>query len=67
MQIHFLFRQKHAGLSILELHDNVGDELNQALAALEEHNEELAGVLGHINFLAQVNQKRKVKDARWLI
>jgi type I restriction enzyme M protein len=50
--------------SILQLKDNVGDELNQALAALEEHNEELAGVLGHINFLAQVNQKRKVKDAQ---
>lgn len=50
--------------SILDLKDNVGDELNQALAALEEHNEELAGVLGHINFLAQVNQKRKVKDAQ---
>jgi len=26
--------------NILLLHDNVGDELNQALAALEEHNEE---------------------------
>jgi len=48
--------------NILELHDNVGDELNKALAALEEHNEELSGVLGHINFLAQISNKRKVKD-----
>jgi type I restriction enzyme M protein len=48
--------------NILQLHDNVGDELNKALAALEEANEELAGVLGHINFLAQISNKRKVKD-----
>lgn len=48
--------------NILQLHDNVGDELNKALAALEEHNEELSGVLGHINFLAQINNRRKVKD-----
>lgn len=48
--------------SILQLHDNVGDELNKALAALEEANEELSDVLGHINFLAQIGNKRKVKD-----
>jgi type I restriction enzyme M protein len=48
--------------NILQLKDNVGDELNKALAALEEHNEELSGVLGHINFLAQISNKRKVKD-----
>ena len=47
---------------ILPLHDNVGDELNKALAALEEANPELLGVLGHINFLAQINNRRKVKD-----
>jgi type I restriction enzyme M protein len=58
----FFVPAKARWAKIIELHDNVGDELNQALAALEEHNEELAGVLGHINFLAQVNQKRKVKD-----
>ena len=50
--------------SILQLHDNAGDDLNKALASLEESNEELAGVLGHINFLAQINNKRKVKDAQ---
>jgi type I restriction enzyme M protein len=60
----FFVPLKARWVSILQLKDNVGDELNQALAALEEHNEELAGVLGHINFLAQVNQKRKVKDAQ---
>lgn len=60
----FFVPAKARWANILQLHDNVGDELNQALAALEEHNEELAGVLGHINFLAQVNQKRKVKDAQ---
>ena len=49
---------------ILVLHDNVGDELNKALAALEGHNEELAGVLAHIDFLAQISNKRKVKDAQ---
>jgi type I restriction enzyme M protein len=60
----FFVPEKARWANILQLKDNVGDELNQALAALEEHNEELAGVLGHINFLAQVNQKRKVKDAQ---
>lgn len=48
--------------NILVLHDNVGDELNKALGALEEHNEELTGVLAHIDFLAQISNKRKVKD-----
>jgi len=60
----FFVPPKARWVSILNLKDNVGDELNQALAALEEHNEELTGVLGHINFLAQVNQKRKVKDTQ---
>lgn len=47
---------------ILNLKDDVGNQLNKSLAALEEHNEELSGVLGHINFLAVINNKRKVKD-----
>jgi len=47
---------------ILNLKDDVGNQLNKSLAALEEHNEELAGVLGHINFLAEISNKRKVKD-----
>lgn len=48
--------------NILPLHDNVGDELNKALAALEEANPELQGVLNHINFLAEISNRRKVKD-----
>lgn len=47
---------------IRTLHDNVGDELNKALGELEKHNTELTGVLNHINFLAQIGTKRKVKD-----
>lgn len=47
---------------ILNLKDDVGNQLNKSLAALEEHNEELSGVLGHINFLAEISSKRKVKD-----
>lgn len=47
---------------ILNLKDDVGNQLNKSLAALEEHNEELSGVLGHINFLAEISNKRKVKD-----
>ncbi|MFH1792726.1 MAG: type I restriction-modification system subunit M [Patescibacteria group bacterium] len=47
---------------ILNLKDDVGNQLNKSLAALEEHNDELSGVLGHINFLAEINNKRKLKD-----
>ncbi len=47
---------------ILLLHDDVGNELNKALVALEEANEELDGVLKHIDFLAQIGTRRKVKD-----
>lgn len=50
--------------NILVLHDNVADELNKALGALEEHNQELSGVLKHIDFLAQIGSKRKVKDTQ---
>ncbi|TAJ13622.1 type I restriction-modification system subunit M [Patescibacteria group bacterium] len=50
--------------NILVLHDNVADELNKALGTLEEHNQELSGVLKHIDFLAQIGSKRKVKDAQ---
>jgi type I restriction enzyme M protein len=41
-----------------ELHHNVGDGLNKALAALEEHNEPLEGVVQHIDFTKQVGQSR---------
>lgn len=48
--------------NIRVLHDDVGGELNKALGALEEYNQELDGVLKHIDFLAQISNKRKVKD-----
>lgn len=41
-----------------ELHNNVGDGLNKALAALEEANVSLEGVLGHIDFTRTVGQSR---------
>lgn len=39
-----------------ELHDNVGNGLNKALAALEESNVALSGVLGHIDFNRKVGK-----------
>lgn len=41
-----------------ELHKNVADGLNKALAALEESNQALAGVLGHIDFNRQLGRSR---------
>ncbi|MCU0533941.1 MAG: type I restriction-modification system subunit M [Hydrococcus sp. Prado102] len=41
-----------------ELQRNVADGLNKALAALEETNQSLAGVLGHIDFNRQVGRSR---------
>ena len=41
-----------------ELHHNVGDGLNKALAALEEHNPALEGVVQHIDFTRTVGQSR---------
>ncbi|RMH21057.1 MAG: SAM-dependent DNA methyltransferase, partial [Acidobacteria bacterium] len=41
-----------------ELHKDVGDGLNRALAALEEENSPLDGVLGHIDFNRKVGQSR---------
>jgi type I restriction enzyme M protein len=39
-----------------ELHHNIGDGLNKALAALEEENTALGGVLQHIDFNRKVGQ-----------
>ncbi len=39
-----------------DLHKNVGDGLNKALAALEHENASLDGVLGHIDFTRKVGQ-----------
>src|SRR5947199_8232305 len=41
-----------------ELHHNIGDGLNKALAALEEENTGLEGVLHHIDFNCLVGMTR---------
>ncbi len=41
-----------------EVHHNVGDALNKALGALEEHNAALEGVVQHIDFTRTVGQSR---------
>lgn len=46
---------------ILTLKEDVGNQLNKALAALEEANPELEGVLKHIDFNA-VKGKTRLKD-----
>jgi type I restriction enzyme M protein len=47
--------------NILKLKEDVGNQLNKALATLEEHNPELEGVLKHIDFNA-VKGKTRLKD-----
>jgi len=39
-----------------ELHRNVGDGLNKALEGLEDENQTLGGVLGHIDFNRKVGK-----------
>lgn len=46
-----------------ELHKNVAEGLNQALAALEEDNQSLSGVLRHIDFNRQLGSSR-LPDAK---
>ena len=46
-----------------ELHHSVGDGLNKALAALEESNTSLDGVLTHIDFNRRVGQS-KISDQK---
>lgn len=46
-----------------ELHQNVANGLNDALKALEESNQSLAGVLGHIDFNRQIGRS-KIPDLR---
>ncbi len=49
-----------------EVHHNVGDGLNKALAALEESNTALEGVVQHIDFTRKVGQSsisdKKLRD-----
>ena len=49
--------------NILQLKENVGESLNKALAALEEKNQELEGVLKHIDFNA-TKGKTRLKDTQ---
>ncbi|MCX6685049.1 MAG: type I restriction-modification system subunit M [Methanoregula sp.] len=60
----FFVPQRARWNNILQLHDNVGEELNKALHSLEDSNPQLSGVLNHINFLEQISNKRKVKDTQ---
>lgn len=48
---------------IVNLKEDVGNQLNKALSALEDANPELVGVLKHINFNAEKG-KTKLKDAQ---
>ena len=57
----FFVPQKARWENILKLKEDVGNELNKALAALEEANPELEGVLKHIDFNA-TKGKTKLKD-----
>ncbi len=45
-------------------HHNAGELLNQALAALEEQNDSLRGVLKDINFNKDKNGKRVIPDSK---
>ena len=47
-----------------ELHHQVGDGLNKALGALEDHNPSLEGVLQHIDFNRRVGTTT-VTDRKW--
>ncbi len=57
----FFVPKKARWENILKLKEDVGNELNKALAALEEANPELEGVLKHIDFNA-TKGKTKLKD-----
>lgn len=47
-----------------DIHNQVGDALNKALAALEKENAALDGVLGHIDFTRKVGTTT-VSDKKW--
>ena len=57
----FFVPEKARWHNILNLKEDVGNQLNKALYALEEKNPELYGVLKHINFNA-VKGKTRLKD-----
>ena len=57
----FFVPERSRGKNILNLKEDVGNHLNKALAALEEANPELDGVLKHIDFNA-VKGRTRLKD-----
>ena len=57
----FFVPEKARWENILKLKEDVGNQLNKALSALEEKNPELDGVLKHIDFNA-VKGKTRLKD-----
>ncbi|HBT48605.1 MAG TPA: type I restriction-modification system subunit M [Caldanaerobacter subterraneus] len=57
----FFVPEKARWENILKLKEDVGNQLNKALSALEEANPELDGVLKHIDFNA-VKGKNRLKD-----
>ncbi|TCO60409.1 type I restriction-modification system subunit M [Caldanaerobacter subterraneus] len=57
----FFVPEKARWGNILKLKEDVGNQLNKALSALEEANSELDGVLKHIDFNA-VKGKTRLKD-----
>lgn len=57
----FFVPEKARWKNILNLKEDVGDQLNKALAALEDANSELESVLKHINFNEQKG-KTKLKN-----
>ena len=57
----FFVPEKARWQNILKLKEDVGNQLNKALGALEESNPELEGVLKHIDFNA-VKGKTRLKD-----
>ncbi|CUU01098.1 type I restriction system adenine methylase (hsdM) [Candidatus Kryptobacter tengchongensis] len=61
----FFVPEKARWENILNLKEDVGNHLNKALAALEEANPELEGVLKHIDFNA-VKGKTKLKDQQFI-
>lgn len=57
----FFVPKKARWQNILDLREDVGNQLNKALAGLEDANQELNGVLKHIDFNA-VKGKTRLKD-----
>ena len=48
-----------------EVHHQVGDGLNKALAALEDSNRALEGVLQHIDFNRRVGTTHRDGSSKW--